>query len=411
MKVEIITIGDEILIGQIVDTNSAWMAVELNRAGFEIVQISSVHDDEMQITEAVHQAFERAGVVLTTGGIGPTKDDITKNTLCKIFGSQLVFNQDVYNDIEFLLRNRSRAMNELTKTQAMVPDKARIIRNTLGTAPITWFDHNHQVLVSMPGVPYEMKEAMLRSVIPMLKERFDLSEIIHRHFIVQGYPESALAIKIADWEGALPQYVKLAYLPNFNIVRLRLSTQFSEGVNETLDNLAVALREILGDAILAEVDLTAEELIGQWLLKSGKTLTVAESCTGGFLAHRITSVPGSSAWFRGGVVAYDNEVKESVLGVDSDIIQQFGAVSREVVEQMAGNVRKLLRSDFALAISGIAGPGGGTDDKQVGTTWIALSSEDGTISREFRFSLKRQLNIERATQSAMLLLLDELRRS
>jgi nicotinamide-nucleotide amidase len=339
VKVEIITIGDEILIGQIVDTNSAWMAVELNRAGFEIVQISSVHDDEIQIADAVLQAFERADVVLTTGGIGPTKDDITKNTLCKIFGAQLVFNQDVYNDIEFLLRNRSRAMNELTKTQAMVPDKARIIRNTLGTAPITWFDHNHQVLVSMPGVPYEMKEAMLRSVIPMLKERFDLPEIIHRHFMVQGYPESALAIKIADWEGALPQYVKLAYLPNFNIVRLRLSTQFSEGVNETLDNLAVALREILGDAILAEVDLTAEELMGQWLLKSGKTLTVAESCTGGFLAHRITSVPGSSAWFRGGVVAYANEVKESVLGVDSGIIQQFGAVSREVVEQMAMNAR------------------------------------------------------------------------
>jgi nicotinamide-nucleotide amidase len=411
VKVEIITIGDEILIGQIVDTNSAWMAVELNRAGFEIVQISSVHDDEIQIADAVLQAFERADVVLTTGGIGPTKDDITKNTLCKIFGAQLVFNQDVYNDIEFLLRNRSRAMNELTKTQAMVPDKARIIRNTLGTAPITWFDHNHQVLVSMPGVPYEMKEAMLRSVIPMLKERFDLPEIIHRHFMVQGYPESALAIKIADWEGALPQYVKLAYLPNFNIVRLRLSTQFSEGVNETLDNLAVALREILGDAILAEVDLTAEELMGQWLLKSDKTLTVAESCTGGFLAHRITSVPGSSAWFRGGVVAYANEVKESVLGVDSGIIQQFGAVSREVVEQMAGNVKKLLRSDFALAISGIAGPGGGTDDKPVGTTWIALSSENSTISREFRFSLKRQLNIERATQSAMLLLLDELRRS
>ncbi len=411
VKVEIITIGDEILIGQIVDTNSAWMAVELNKAGFEVVQISSVHDDEVQITDAIHQAFERADVVLTTGGIGPTKDDITKNTLCRFFGAQLVFNQDVYNDIALLLRNRSGAMNELTKSQAMVPDKARIIRNTLGTAPSTWFDYNHKVLVSMPGVPYEMTEVFIQSVIPMLKVRFDLPEIIHRHFMIQGYPESALAIKIADWENALPQHVKLAYLPNFNIVRLRLSTHFTDEVHALLNKLADSLREILGDAILAEVDLSAEELMGRWLMKYEKTLTVAESCTGGFLAHRITSVVGSSAWFRGGVVAYANEVKALVLGVDSHAIQQFGAVSSEVVEQMARNIRKWLSSDYAIAVSGIAGPGGGTDEKPVGTTWIAISSEKGTTSREFRFSLKRQLNIERATQSAMLLLLDELRRS
>lgn len=409
MKVEIITIGDEILIGQIIDTNSAWMAVELNKAGFEVVQISSVHDDEEQIEEAVHQAFDRADVVLTTGGIGPTKDDITKTTLCKIFGSQLVFNQDVYDDIALLLRNRSRAMNELTATQAMVPDKARIIRNKLGTAPITWFDNEGKVLVSMPGVPYEMKETMLSSVIPLLKERFELPEIIHRHFMVTGYPESALAIKIADWENHLPSVVKLAYLPNFNIVRLRLSTRYNSEVNELLDGLSESLRRILGDAILAEVDLSAEELLGEWLVKAEKTLAVAESCTGGFLSHRISSVPGCSAWFRGGVVAYANEVKESMLRVDSDTIQQFGAVSSEVVEQMARNTRELLHSDYAIAISGIAGPGGGTEDKPVGTTWIALSSEKATISREFRFSMKRQLNIERATQSAMLLLLDELR--
>lgn len=409
MKVEIITIGDEILIGQIIDTNSAWMAVELNKAGFEVVQISSVHDDEEQIEEAVHQAFDRADVVLTTGGIGPTKDDITKTTLCKIFGSQLVFNQDVYDDIALLLRNRSRAMNELTATQAMVPDKARIIRNKLGTAPITWFDNEGKVLVSMPGVPYEMKETMLSSVIPLLKERFELPEIIHRHFMVTGYPESALAIKIADWENHLPSVMKLAYLPNFNIVRLRLSTRYNSEVNELLDGLSESLRRILGDAILAEVDLSAEELLGEWLVKAEKTLAVAESCTGGFLSHRISSVPGCSAWFRGGVVAYANEVKESMLRVDSDTIQQFGAVSSEVVEQMARNTRELLHSDYAIAISGIAGPGGGTEDKPVGTTWIALSSEKATISREFRFSMKRQLNIERATQSAMLLLLDELR--
>jgi len=408
LKVEIITIGDEILIGQIIDTNSAWMAVELNKAGFEVVQISSVHDDEEQIEAAVHQAFDRADVVLTTGGIGPTKDDITKTTLCKIFGSQLVFNQDVYDDIALLLRNRSRAMNELTATQAMVPDKARIIRNKLGTAPITWFDNEGKVLVSMPGVPYEMKETMLSSVIPLLKEHFELPEIIHRHFMVTGYPESALAIKIADWENHLPSVMKLAYLPNFNIVRLRLSTRYNSEVNELLDGLSESLRRILGDAILAEVDLSAEELLGEWLVKAEKTLAVAESCTGGFLSHRISSVPGCSAWFRGGVVAYANEVKESMLRVDFDTIQQFGAVSSEVVEQMARNTRELLHSDYAIAISGIAGPGGGTEDKPVGTTWIALSSEKATISREFRFSMKRQLNIERATQSAMLLLLDEL---
>jgi len=410
VKVEIITIGDEILIGQIVDTNSAWMAVELNHAGFEIVQISSIRDNVEQLTDAIHSALERADLVLTTGGIGPTKDDVTIHALCKVFGAQLVFSQEVYDDIEQLLHKRSRAVNELTKTQAMVPDKAHIIRNKLGTAPITWFDYHEKVLVSMPGVPYEMKDVMLNSVIPMLKVRFRLPEIIHRHFIVQGFPESDLAIKIADWENELPAHIQLAYLPNFNIVRLRLSTQYSDEVAMLLDMHADSLRKILGDAILAEVDLSIEELLGKSLLKAGKTMAVAESCTGGFLAHKITSVPGSSAWFKGGVIAYANDVKESVLEVESLLIEQVGAVSSEVVEQMAANVRRLLNADYAIAISGIAGPGGGSDLKPVGTTWIAFSSENFTRSKEFRFNLNRQLNIERATQLAMLMLLDEQRR-
>lgn len=300
MQVEIITIGDEILIGQIVDTNSAWMAAELNKAGFEVVQITSVHDDEKQITEALEAALERAEVVLFTGGIGPTKDDITKLTLCNYFDSKLVFDTRVYADIELLLKNRMRAMNELTKSQAMVPDKAVIISNPIGTAPITWFDKGEKVVVSMPGVPYEMKRAMKFEIIPRLQKQFQPQAIIHKTLLVAGYPESALALKIADWENALPESIHLAYLPNFNIVKLRLSAvqdDFSATKNE-IDRQVDLLKSILGNAIIVEEDITLEELVGRYLLASGKTLATAESCTGGHVAHRITTVAGSFCLFQ-----------------------------------------------------------------------------------------------------------------
>ena len=406
VKVEIITIGDEILIGQIVDTNSAWMSVELNKAGFEIVQITSVHDDAAHIVASLDLALERADVVLFTGGIGPTKDDITKQTLSRYFGMQLVFNDEVYKNIEQVLVNRSRAVNKLTRTQAFVPDGCTVIQNRVGTAPVTWFEKNGKVIVSMPGVPNEMKHIMSTEVIPRLSQRYKTPTIIHKNVIVQGYPESALAMKIANWENALPADIHLAYLPNYGIIKLRLS-----GVSEdplalefSINQQIAGLTEILADAIVAYDDTPVEEMIGNLLTTKGMTLSTAESCTGGFIAHKITTVPGSSKYFKGSVVSYSNEVKVNVLNVLSDDIQLYGAVSRQVVEQMADNVRKLLKTDYALATSGIAGPDGGTAEKPVGLVWISVSSPKGVVSREFKFGNVRIQNIERTAQTAMLML-------
>jgi len=407
VKVEIITIGDEILIGQIVDTNSAWMATELNTAGFELAQITSVHDDANHIIEALEMALKRADVVLFTGGIGPTNDDITKQTLCSYFDTKLVFNDSVYQNIERLFANRPNyKMNELTKAQAMVPENCTVIQNEVGTAPITWFDKAGKVVVSMPGVPYEMKRAMSVEIIPRLQKQFDTPVIIHKTVQVYGYTESALALKIAEWESNLPEYIHLAYLPNSGVVKLRLSG-FLENVlalefvmNQQLDLLS----QLLGNAIVANEDILIEQLLGNLLIASGKTVSTAESCTGGNIAHVFTSLSGSSSFFKGSVVAYANEVKENVLQVNSADIETFGAVSQQVVEQMAVGVRKLLKTDVAIATSGIAGPTGGSDEKPVGTTWIAVCSDDMVVSREFSFGKLREQNILRATQAALLLL-------
>ena len=407
VKVEIVTIGDEILIGQIVDTNSAWMATELNTAGFELAQITSVHDDANHIIEALEMALKRADVVLFTGGIGPTNDDITKQTLCSYFDTKLVFNDSVYQNIERLFANRPNyKMNELTKAQAMVPENCTVIQNEVGTAPITWFDKAGKVVVSMPGVPYEMKRAMSVEIIPRLQKQFDTPVIIHKTVQVYGYTESALALKIAEWESNLPEYIHLAYLPNSGVVKLRLSG-FLENVlalefvmNQQLDLLS----QLLGNAIVANEDILIEQLLGNLLIASGKTVSTAESCTGGNIAHVFTSLSGSSSFFKGSVVAYANEVKENVLQVNSADIETFGAVSQQVVEQMAVGVRKLLKTDVAIATSGIAGPTGGSDEKPVGTTWIAVCSDDMVVSREFSFGKLREQNILRATQAALLML-------
>ena len=407
VKVEIITIGDEILIGQIVDTNSAWMATELNTAGFELAQITSVHDDANHIIEALEMALKRADVVLFTGGIGPTNDDITKQTLCSYFDTKLVFNGAVYQNIERLFANRPNyKMNELTKAQAMVPEKCTVIQNEVGTAPVTWFDKAGKVVVSMPGVPYEMKRAMSVEIIPRLQKQFETPVIIHKTVQVYGYTESALALKIAEWESNLPEYTHLAYLPNSGVVKLRLSG-FLENVlalefvmNQQMDLLS----QLLGNAVVATEDIPIEQLLGNLLMAGGKTVSTAESCTGGNIAHVFTSLPGSSTFFKGSVVAYANEVKENVLQVNSADIEIFGAVSQQVVEQMAVGVRKLLKTDVAIATSGIAGPTGGSDEKPVGTTWIAVCSDDQVLSREFRFGKLRDQNILRATQAALLLL-------
>jgi nicotinamide-nucleotide amidase len=407
VKVEIITIGDEILIGQIVDTNSAWMATELNKAGFELAQITSVHDEADHITESLNMALKRADVVLFTGGIGPTNDDITKQTLSAYFGSKLVFNELVLENINRLFITRPNfVMNELTRAQAMVPENCTVIQNPVGTAPVTWFEKDGKVIVSMPGVPYEMKHAMSSEIIPRLQAHFNTPVILHKTVQVYGYPESTLALKIADWENELPEFVSLAYLPNSGIIKLRLSGLSDDilGLEFSMNQQVDKLSQLLGNAIVATEDIPIEQLVGNILTGQGKMVATAESCTGGNIARSFTSIPGSSGFFKGSLVAYSNDLKTDILQVSKADLEINGAVSRQVVEQMAQGARKLLKSDVAIATSGIAGPTGGTKEKPVGTVWIAVCSEDTMISREFHFGSLRDQNIIRATQASLLML-------
>ena len=406
MKIEIITIGDEILIGQIVNTNSAYMACLLDSEGFSVAQITSVGDDADEIKTALHNAEVRANVVLITGGLGPTKDDITKQTLAEYFGVPLVFNENVFAHLEQYLANANIVgMNELNRSQAYVPENAYIINNERGTAPITWFERNGKVILSMPGVPAEMEWAMSR-VVPKLKKTFEAEEIIHRNFIVYGYPESTLAIKVAAWENALPAFIKLAYLPSAGLVKLRLSARQTASIflQEALDEEIRKLHAILGRAILADEDISIESLIANLLKEKRLTIATAESCTGGNIARLLTSVAGSSAYFKGSVVAYDNSVKESLLSVSAADIQEYGAVSLPVVEQMAKSVLALLETDLAIATSGIAGPSGGTAGKPVGTVCIAVATRDGVKSQQFLFGNQRDRNITRASVAALAML-------
>jgi len=407
VKVEIITIGDEILIGQIVDTNSAWMATELNKSGFELAQITSVHDNAVHIVESLNMALKRADVVLFTGGIGPTNDDITKQTLSAYFGSKLVFDESVLENINRLFATRINfVMNDLTRAQAMVPDNCTVIQNVVGTAPVTWFEKEGKVIVSMPGVPYEMKHAMSTEIIPRLQTHFKTPVILHKTVQVFGFPESTLALKIADWEQELPEYIGLAYLPNSGIIKLRLSGMTDDmlGLEFSMNQQVDKLSQILGNAIVATEDIPIEQLVGNILAGQGKMVATAESCTGGNIARSFTSIPGSSQFFKGSIVAYSNELKTDLLQVSKDDLEENGAVSRQVVEQMAQGVRKLLKTDVSIATSGIAGPGGGTVEKPVGTVWIAVCSEDTMISREFHFGSLREQNILRASQAALLML-------
>lgn len=401
--VEIITIGDEILIGQIVDTNSAWMAKELNKDGYRVFQITTVSDDENHILNAVDQAFKRADIVLLTGGLGPTKDDITKQTLCKYFNTILVFNQEVVDNINQLFINRPLVLNELTYGQAFVPESATIIQNRRGTAPVTWFDQGDKVLISMPGVPSEMMWIMSNEIMPRLKAKFQTPSLLHKTVLVYDIPESSLAIKLTDWENDLPAYIKLAYLPTPGLVKLRL-TGFLPDKKELEDSIHLEiakLRSLLGSAILAEEDLPVEVVVGNLLKEKRLYLATAESCTGGNIAHTITSIAGSSAYFKGGIVAYSNEVKQRMLGVSAGTLDEFGAVSQEVVEQMANGALKNLNADIAVSVSGIAGPDGATDGKPVGTVWICVCTQKEMISRRFQFGNIRTININRATLSAL----------
>ena len=409
MKVEIITIGDELMIGQVVDTNSAWMGKILNDNGFQVVRKVAVGDDACDIKKALDEAFSRASIVLITGGLGPTKDDITLKTLCEYFDTSLYFSQEVYHHIENMFRKKGFVMNELTRNQAFVPEKATVIQNDAGTAPCTWFEQDENVLVSMPGVPFEMKWLMENKIVPRLNKKYHRDIYIrHRTISVSGIPEAALAIKLTDFENNLPAFVKLAYLPQSGIIRLRLSAYCEDEkmAEETPAVLQHQLKEILQSYIIADLDKNIEILVGEKLREKGLMVGTAESCTGGAIAALLTSVPGSSDYYRGSVIAYSNEVKHRLLGVSKNDIAKYGAVSRQVVEQMAQGALHVLGCDYAIATSGIAGPSGGTPDKPVGTVWIAVANKDAVNSRKFHFTLIREQIIQHSVNTALIMLLN-----
>ena len=412
MTVEIITIGDELLIGQVVDTNSAWMGSLLNDNGFEVVHKTVTGDKAENIVSAVNAAGCRADVILITGGLGPTSDDLTLHALCDCFDASLRFSEEVYAHIEKIFSHRNLTMNELTRNQALVPDKATVIRNEAGTAPCTWFERDGKVFVSMPGVPAEMKWLMTHEVIPRLKKRFRQDLYIkHDTCWVTGYTESALAIELADFEKRLPSFVKLAYLPQAGIIRLRLSaySRTSEEAETTLAALRKELEQRLHGQINPEGDKDIEVLVGERLRARGQTVGTAESCTGGAIAAALTSVAGSSDYYVGGVVSYSNALKHKLLNVPETDLERYGAVSRPVVEQMARGALRVLGCDYAVATSGLAGPGGGTAEKPVGTVWIAVAHGDDVVSNEFRFSTVRDQNIRRTVNMSLLMLLNEMR--
>ena len=408
MRAEIITIGDELLIGQVVDTNSAWMAERLNEVGISLHQITSVHDDREHILKALDEAFSRADLVFTTGGLGPTKDDITKHVMCEYFGTSLVEDSHVRAHVHELYKDRPEALNRLTATQWLVPESATILPNRVGSAPIMVFENevkgerlkvkgegqNSKFLIALPGVPHEMKIAMTEQVLPFIRlkvkgERREAMDIVHKTILVHGIPESKLAILIEDWENALPSSIHLAYLPKDGIIRLRLST-YGEATEDELQSHIDTLLPLISDYLLATEDISLEALAGRLLKQQGKTIATAESCTGGRLAAALNAQSGASAYYMGSVVAYDNSIKEQVLGVQRDTLMQHGAVSESTVCQMAEGVRNLMHTDYAIATSGIAGPTGGTIDKPVGTVWIAWATPTGTDAKCFHFGAARE---------------------
>ena len=411
MLAEIITIGDEILIGQIVDTNSAWMAKELNAIGIKVKQITSVSDDADHIIEALEQAQKRARIILITGGLGPTKDDITKLTLAKYFNMGMRRDEGVLEDVEAIFKRNNRPMIDLNIRQADVPDGCTVLRNKNGTAPGMWFEQGGNIIVSMPGVPFEMMYLMGEEVLPKLTRSFALPFIYHKTILTANLGESFLAQEIADIEDSLPPSIKLAYLPKLGQVRLRLSTSGPDE-QKLKDEVEVYVRQIvdkLKPYIVAEEDIALEEAILNIMKEKGLTLSTAESCTGGYIAHLITKHPGCSAVFAGGAVTYSYELKESVLGVQADTLNTYGAVSEQTVREMAEGAIKHFDTDYSVAVSGIAGPDGGTEDKPVGTVWIAVANREKVVSKVFNFGSKRIQNIERSASSALSMVLNLLK--
>jgi nicotinamide-nucleotide amidase len=402
MLAEIITIGDELLIGQVIDTNSAWIAEQLNLIGIRVHQITSISDNKQHILSTLAEASRRAKLILITGGLGPTKDDITKHTLCEYFNTELVFSEEAYKNVEKLFAARGVAVTELNRLQAMVPANCRVIPNPNGTAPCMWFEKEGCIYVSMPGVPFEMKAIMHEGIIPELLKGLN-QVIIHRTILTEGVGESHLASLIEPWEDALPSFIKLAYLPQPGMVRLRLTAIGTDRklLQAAINKAEKELLPIAGKFIFGFDTDTMESVVGQLLRNKSLTVSTAESCTGGTIAQLITSIAGSSDYFKGSVVAYSNEIKARILGVPQQTLIEFGAVSEQTVIAMAEGVRLLFSTDFAIAVSGIAGPGGGTDEKPVGTTWIAIATPTKTIAKKFLLGDHRGRNIRKASLAAL----------
>ena len=411
MKAEIITIGDEILIGQIVDTNATYIAQRLNAVGLVVSERSSVGDRAEQIVRAIEQSMQRSDVVILTGGLGPTKDDITKTTLAKMFGGDMRTDKRVEEHVRTMLAARNIEFNALNRSQAVVPESCEVLFNAHGTAPGMWFERDGKIVISLPGVPFEMRHLMEDEVLPRLKSRFALQQIVHRTMITSGIAESMLAARIADWENALPEHLHLAYLPAPNIVRLRLSAYEVDGstVGQEIEERFRLLEELIPDNVVGYEGATVQEQVHRMLTESGKTLAVAESCTGGSISAKFTAMAGASTYFLCGITAYANEAKRDVLGVDESIIERHGAVSEEVARAMAEGVRKISGADFAVATTGIAGPTGGSEQKPVGTVWFAVASERGTVAMMRNSGTDREQIIERATAYAIEFLRDHIK--
>ncbi len=403
----IITIGDELLIGQVIDTNSAWMAQELNKAGIQVKNRVAVGDIWNDIWQALDAEGKKASIVLITGGLGPTADDITKPLLCEYFGGKMIMHEETLAYVTFLFEKVfKRPMIERNRKQAEVPDVCTVLKNEKGTAPGMLFEKNGVIYVSMPGVPHEMKWLMLHHVLPLIEKRFTTGFIRHKTLLTAGIGESFLAEMIADIESALPSHIKLAYLPNYGMVRLRLT---ASGVDETLleNELSDYFTQLLKrtkDYLVIDEDIPMELVVGKLLKERNQTLATAESCTGGYIAHLITKHSGASAYYMGSVVSYDNRIKEAVLHVDSSTLHSVGAVSEETVREMAASVRTLMHTDYAIAVSGIMGPDGGTGTKPVGMVWIAVASAEKTVTQLFNFRFDRARNIELTATNALNLL-------
>lgn len=395
INASIITIGDELLIGQTIDTNSAWMAQQLNKTGIWVKRRIAIGDVWDEIWNALDEESKHARIILITGGLGPTADDITKPLLCKYFGGKLVINEEALQNVTNIFEKLNRPLIDVNRKQAEVPDVCTVIQNKRGTAPGMWFEKDGKIFISMPGVPHEMKGMMTDNVLPNLPTLFNLPLVEHRTLLTAGIGESFLAERIKDFEQSLPAHIKLAYLPNYGMVRLRLTaTGYEEAMRYELDDLFTRLQQQVEDVMVINEDIPIEEAIGKLLTAKGKTLSAAESCTGGYISHLITSIPGSSAYFMGGVVSYDNSIKQNILNVNSETLQNHGAVSEETVWQMANGVKGLMQTDYAIAVSGIMGPGGGSEGKSVGTVWVAVADHNQTVTRKFNLRYDRSRNIE-----------------